>query len=235
MSGHGGYVPKSRLGRIVNNFEESAIALLLGLMVTLTFVNVVARYVFNSTVIWGLEATLVLFAWLVLFGVSYAVKIGAHLGVDALLNVVSSPVRRLLTLASALAFLIYTLLLLKGAWDFWAPFGNLPPTSGRWFPTGFEDMKPWDYRGYVPVETIPLPEFMRPFLEWLLLFEGDEPFEKLPIVIPYLIVPVGVALLLFRVIQATVRLMRGEINSMIASHEAESAVEELSARHSEKD
>lgn len=235
MSGRGSYVPKSRLGRIVNNFEESAIALLLGLMVTLTFVNVVARYVFNSTVIWGLEATLVLFAWLVLFGVSYAVKIGAHLGVDALLNVVSSPVRRLLTLASALAFLIYTLLLLKGAWDFWAPFGNLPPTSGRWFPTGFEDMKPWDYRGYVPVETIPLPEFMRPFLEWLLLFEGDEPFEKLPIVIPYLIVPVGVALLLFRVIQATVRLMRGEINSMIASHEAESAVEELSARHSEKD
>ncbi len=235
MSGHGGHVPKSRLGRIVNTFEESAIALLLGLMVTLTFVNVVARYVFNSTVIWGLEATLVLFAWLVLFGISYAVKIGAHLGVDALLNVVSSPIRRLLTLASALAFLIYTLLLLKGAWDFWAPFGNLPPTSGRWFPTGFEDMKPWDYRGYVPVETIPIPEFMRPFLEWLLLFEGDEPFEKLPIVIPYLIVPVGVALLLFRVIQATVRLMRGEINSMIASHEAESAVEELSARHSEKD
>ncbi len=232
MSGHGRYVPKSRLGRIVNSFEENAIALLLGLMVTLTFVNVVARYVFNSTVIWGLEATLVLFAWLVLFGVSYAVKIGAHLGVDALLNAVSSPVRRLLALASALAFLAYTLLLLKGAWDFWAPFANLPPTTGRWFPTGFEDMKPWDYRGYVPVETIPIPEFMRPFLEWLLLFEGDEPFEKLPIVIPYMIVPVGVALLLFRVIQATVRLMRGEINSMIASHEAEDAVEELSARSS---
>ncbi len=234
MSGYGGYVPKSRLGRIVNSFEENAIALLLGLMVTLTFVNVVARYVFNSTVIWGLEATLVLFAWLVLFGVSYAVKIGAHLGVDALLNAVSSPVRRLLVLASALAFLAYTLLLLKGAWDFWAPFANLPPTTGRWFPTGFEDMKPWDYRGYVPVETIPIPEFMRPFLEWLLLFEGDEPFEKLPIVIPYMIVPVGVALLLFRVIQATVRLIRGEINSMIASHEAENAVEELSARSSEE-
>jgi C4-dicarboxylate transporter DctQ subunit len=232
MSGRGSYVPKSRLGRIVNNFEESAIALLLGLMVTLTFVNVVARYVFNSTVIWGLEATLVLFAWLVLFGVSYAVKVGAHLGVDALLNVVSSPVRRLLALASALAFLIYTLLLLKGAWDFWAPFANLPPTTGRWFPTGFEDMKPWDYRGYVPVETIPLPELLRPFLEWLLLFEGDEPFEKLPIVIPYLIVPVGVLLLLFRVVQATVRLMRGEIDSMIASHEAEDAVEELSANRS---
>jgi C4-dicarboxylate transporter DctQ subunit len=28
----------------------------------------------------------------------------------------------------------------EGRWDYWAPFANLPPTTGRWFPTGFEEI-----------------------------------------------------------------------------------------------
>jgi len=35
------------------------------------------------------------------------------------------------------------------------------------------------------------------------------------------------ALLLFRFVQATVRLVRGDINSLIVSHEAEDAVEDV--------
>jgi C4-dicarboxylate transporter DctQ subunit len=48
-----------------------------------SFTQVVARYGFNSG--WGgaLEFTRILFAWLILFGMSYGIKIGAHLGVDA--------------------------------------------------------------------------------------------------------------------------------------------------------
>ena len=49
------------LGRVINEFEESAIALLLGLMTLVTFANVVLRYVFNASLIWGLEVTLILF------------------------------------------------------------------------------------------------------------------------------------------------------------------------------
>ena len=79
-------------------FEETAIALLLGLMVMITFVNVVLRYVFNSAIIWGLEVTLILFAWLVLFGVSYGVKVTAHLGVDALTNMLPKRARRVVAL-----------------------------------------------------------------------------------------------------------------------------------------
>ena len=79
--------PRSRLGHWINEFEETAIAILLGLMTLITFANVVLRYGFNTGLIWGLEATTFLFAWLVLFGVSYAVKVTAHLGVDALINV----------------------------------------------------------------------------------------------------------------------------------------------------
>ena len=63
-------------------------------MTIITFINVVLRYGFNTGLIWGLEATAFLFAWLVLFGMSYAVKITAHLGVDAVLNAVPPALRR---------------------------------------------------------------------------------------------------------------------------------------------
>ena len=52
----------------------------------MTFTNVVLRYGFNTGLIWGLEMVSFLFAWLVLFGISYAVKVTAHLGVDAIIN-----------------------------------------------------------------------------------------------------------------------------------------------------
>ncbi len=49
--------PKTQLGRVVDVLEESAIALMLGLMTLITFFNVIARYVFNSNILWQLEAT----------------------------------------------------------------------------------------------------------------------------------------------------------------------------------
>ena len=65
------YEPKGPVGRFVHRLEENAIAIILGLMTVLTFVNVILRYVFQSSLIWGLELTLALFAWLVLLAVSY--------------------------------------------------------------------------------------------------------------------------------------------------------------------
>ena len=88
------YVAKTAIGRVVNEIEETAIAVLLGLMTIITFINVVLRYGFNTGLIWGLEAVTFLFAWLVLFGVSYTVKVTAQLGVDAVINLVSPPKRK---------------------------------------------------------------------------------------------------------------------------------------------
>ena len=86
--------PSTKLGQIINEVEESIIAILLGLMTLITFVNVVLRYGFNTGIIWGLESVSFLFAWLVLFGVSYGFKVRAHLGVDALINVISKKKRK---------------------------------------------------------------------------------------------------------------------------------------------
>ena len=218
------YQAKTALGRVVNEFEETAIAVILGIMTLITFVNVVLRYGFNTGLIWGLEAVTFLFAWLVLFGVSYAVKVTAHLGVDAIINLVSPPARKVLALIASAVCIFYSVLVLKGAWDYWANFANLPQTTGRWLPTGFEEMTRTSYRGWYEVVDIPFPEWLR----WIepIMNEGEH-YEKLPRFIPYLILPVGMALLLFRFIQATILIARGDASGLIVSHEAEDAVADV--------
>ncbi|MFT5639042.1 MAG: C4-dicarboxylate transporter DctQ subunit [Paracoccaceae bacterium] len=214
---------KRTVASVVNSIEENLISIILGLMVLITFANVVARKGFNSNILWALETTVFLFAWLVLLGVSYAVKVGAHLGVDAITNMMNAKTRRLLALMSATACLIFTFLMLKGAWDYWAPFANLSPTSGRWFPTGFETVRG---RGWYEVNDIPMIAPLR-FLEPM--FNDGDAYEKIPRLIPYLIMPISMALLLFRFVEATVKLWRGEIDSLIVSHEAEKAVQDAAA------
>ncbi|MGB7262621.1 MAG: TRAP transporter small permease [Albidovulum sp.] len=221
------YEPRTPLGRAVHSFEETGIAVILGLMTMITFTNVVLRYVFNSSLIWGLEVTLALFAWLVLFGMSHAVKITAHLGVDAIINILPHRGRRIIALIAAACCLAYALLLMKGAWDYWAPFGGFQQTGGRWFPEGF--IKTRD-QGWYETEQIPMPEILR-FIEPM--FNQGEAYEKLPRLIPYAMLPIGCALLLFRFAQATWGLITGTRETLIVSHEAEDAIEDV--RHLNKE
>lgn len=213
------YEAETLLGRIVNEIEETAIAIILGFMTIITFINVVLRYGFNTGIIWGLEAVTFLFAWLVLFGVSYAVKVTAHLGVDAVINLFSSRTKRVLALIAAAVCLAYAALVMKGAWDYWAPFAGFDATSGRWFPTGFENSRD---QAWYEVVDMPMPEWLR----WIEpIFNQGEEYEKIPRFIPYAMLPFGMALLLFRFIQATIRIVKGDQTSLIVSHEAEDEVE----------
>lgn len=213
--------PTSRIDRI----EETTIALILGVMTVMTFANVVARYGFNSNIFYALELTVFLFAWLVLLGASYAVKKTLHLGVDAVVNTVSPTLRRWFGVIVIAVCLAYSLLLLKGAWDYWAPFANLPPTEGRWFPTGF--VENFRGRGWYETQDIPVPFF----LQWLEgVFNDGEPYEKLPKVVPYAVLPLSMALLVFRFAQVSLRVWRGEQDLLIVSHEAEDDVAEAAKK-----
>lgn len=209
----------------VDRLEESIIAIILGSMTLLTFANVVARYGFNSNIFYALELTVFLFAWLVLLGASYAVKKTLHLGVDALVNTAPLLLRRSLALFVVAVCLAYALLLLKGAWDYWAPFANLPPTEGRWFPTGFDTGARG--QGWYETQDIPVPFFLR----WLepVFNEGYE-YEKLPKLVPYLVMPLSMALLVLRFVQAGLKVWRGQLDMLIVSHEAEDDVAKAAAK-----
>jgi C4-dicarboxylate transporter DctQ subunit len=189
--------------RWTDKFEETLIATLLGLMTLVTFANVIARYIFNTNILWALEVTVFLFAWLVLVGASYCVRIGAHLGVDIVIHSVPPGPRRVLGLLSVAASLAFCGLLLVGAWQYWLPFVG--------------------ERAWYEVNDIWMPGFLQFLGDWI--NEGEK-WEKLPRFIPYFALPLGITLLTYRFLQAGWRIATGQQMSIIASHEAEEVLKE---------
>ncbi len=101
----------------LHRLEEGLLAFLLAGMTLVTFTQVVARYVFNTGATWALELTIFMFAWLVILGSAYGIRIHAHIGVDAFVKLFNNPVQRILGLVATLACLIYAGLMLYGSWD----------------------------------------------------------------------------------------------------------------------
>ena len=199
---------RSRFGRAIDAAEETLIAVTIAAMTLITFVNVVVRFGFNDNVLWALEMTSFLFAWLVLLGASYAVKKNAHLGVDALVNLFGPAGRRILGLIAGVLCIAYAALLLKGGWDYWWKFATKA--------------------SFLEVNDIPMPGFLHFLAD---LTNDGEAYEKIPRYIPYFILPFGMALLTLRFLQAGYRIATGEADRVIASHEAEELVEEASAKN----
>jgi C4-dicarboxylate transporter, DctQ subunit len=194
----------------IDNFEETLIAVFLGLMTLVTFANVVARYVFNDNLLWALETTVFLFAWLVLLGTCYGVKKSLHLGIDIVVARLSPRPRQIVGLFAIAACLAFSILLLVGSWEYWYPFVTK--------------------RAFLEVNDIPMPGFLQFLADWL--NEGEK-YEKIPRFIPYAVLPISMALLTWRFIQAGIRIMRGDIYTIIASHEAEEMLEESIASQNE--
>ncbi len=202
----------SRAGQFVDNLESNLIAGILALMTIVTFTQVVARYGFNSG--WGgaLEFTRVLFAWLILLGMSYGIKIGAHLGVDAAVNLLPKPLYRVAALTGAALTVLYALLLFDASW-----FGSLFGLETKGSTGGAYAYVAKFYRLPIGMEDLKWPIFIQ---EWF----GVK--ERVPRWIPYIVLPFGLLLLAFRAAQAFWLIFTGKKDSMIAAHEAEELVAE---------
>ena len=196
-----GYRGENSFGKYIDQIEETLIAIFLGLMTLITFSNVIARYIFNGNLLWALEVTLFLFAWLVLLGMSYCVKKQLHIGVDFVVNSLPERWRRGVALFAVSVCLAFSLLLLKGSWDYWFPF----VTS----------------RAFLETEDVPIPGFLQFLGGWL--NEGEH-YENLPRFIPYFALPLGAALLTFRYIELGWSIIAGKSDGLIHHHEAEDVV-----------
>ncbi|WP_288349965.1 TRAP transporter small permease [uncultured Thalassospira sp.] len=170
------------ISTVVNRLEEGIIALLLASMTSLTFVNVVMRYVFNSGLTWALEITEFLFAWLILFGMSYGVKVGSHIGVDALVRLFPDRVQRVIGLFVVATGILYSSWLIIGGWEL-VSFNHMLEMEA-------EDS---------------------PIMLWFV----------------YLIMPVGAALLAFRLAQVGWRIITGKQVGFNLADEAREAIDQL--------
>lgn len=129
----------------LERLEEWLIAFLLAAMTVITFSQVVARYVFNYSFVWALELTTTLFAWLIFLGMSYGVRVGAHIGVDAFVRLLGPKAARAVTAVAAALCLVYALIVLVGSSNY----------LGRMYDLGI-DMQDLPIPQWIPRVVLPL-------------------------------------------------------------------------------
>jgi C4-dicarboxylate transporter, DctQ subunit len=104
-----------RLLRGADRLEEAFMIVALAFMTLLTFVQVVLRYGFGTGYVWSLEATTYAFAWLVLVGMSYGVRTGAHIAVDLVTSRLSPRAARVVAAVALACGLTYCALMIYGS------------------------------------------------------------------------------------------------------------------------
>ena len=106
--------------RCLHRCEEAFIRLLLVSMTLLVFFETVLRFGFNTGLLWAQEVTLYLAAWFVLFGASYGIRVGAHIGVDAFIRRLPDTHQRRISAIAIVLCLVYCGLFLYGGWIYLA-------------------------------------------------------------------------------------------------------------------
>ncbi len=92
---------------LIVNISKAIAAFGIAAGVALAFVNVVARYAFESSLSWAGELTIYLFLWSTFFGATYCFKKDAHIAVDVFLVKAPPKVQKFLTLITLIISAIY--------------------------------------------------------------------------------------------------------------------------------
>jgi len=194
--------------KFVERAEENLLVFIITSIMLVSFGQVVARYGFNTGWAAALEYNTIAFSWLILLGMGYGIKVGLHLGVDIVLNAVPKSVSKILSLFGAFAAMIYGLLLLDSTWLAMMGVDVNGGAIEYWLKM---------YKVGIGSEELRYPMFMQ---EWW----GIQPRVHRWLVL--IVLPISLALLSFRSLQAFIDIWRGKRDTLISGHEAKELVEE---------
>jgi C4-dicarboxylate transporter DctQ subunit len=188
--------------------EESLLVLVITAIMLVAFGQVIARYGFNTGWSAALEFNTVAFSWLILLGMSYGIKTNLHLGVDIVIKAVPTPYAKALSLIGAVCCILYGLILLDSTW---------PTLLGVDARGGAIEYWAKMYKIGIGAEELRYPAFVQEIF-------GLQPRVHRWLVL--LVLPVSLALLVYRSIQAFADIVRGRREFVISAHEAQDLVEE---------
>lgn len=195
------------VAKLTRNLEEGVLSFLLVAMTLLVFVEVVLRFGFNTGIHWVQEVTLHTSAWFVLFGISYGVKVGAHIGVDAVVRLLTPEVKRIVSIVAVLLCLLYCGLIMYGGWIYLAKIYNIG----------------------LAMEDTPTPGILQAIIPEHMMwdvFKIDEEDPLLPMWLAHGPLLIGFILLTIRFLDVLKKLITGEWMEMHMADEAKEALEE---------
>ncbi|ETX10052.1 C4-dicarboxylate ABC transporter [Marinomonas ushuaiensis DSM 15871] len=194
--------------KVMERAEENLLIIVISSIMAVSFGQVVARYGFNTGWDAALEFNTVAFSWLILLGMSYGIKTGLHLGVDIVLNAVPKRISKALSLIGATSAMLYGLILLDSTWLAMLGVDVRGGAIEYWLKM---------FKIGLGSEELRYPVFfqemfdLRPRLHrWIVL----------------VILPISLALLSYRSLQAFIDIARGKRDMLISGHEAQELVEE---------
>jgi C4-dicarboxylate transporter, DctQ subunit len=192
----------------MERFEENLMITIIASIMAVSFGQVIARYGFNTGWNAALEFNIVAFSWLVLLGMSYGIKTGIHLGVDIVLNAVPKHISKGLSLFGAFAACMYGLILLDSTW---LALLGVDVNGGA--------IEYWSkmFKIGIGSEELRYPVFIQE------MFDLRPRFHRWIVLI---VLPISLALLSYRSIQAFFDILSGKRDMLISGHEAQDLVEE---------
>jgi TRAP-type C4-dicarboxylate transport system permease small subunit len=108
------------MGNVLNKLfrgVEILMAIFLGIMIILVFLNVVMRYILSSGFAWSEEIARLCFIYLVYLGVVGAFRDNRHLGVDTLLDKFPETPKKVVYFVIQGIIIWMAAVLAKGSWD----------------------------------------------------------------------------------------------------------------------
>jgi C4-dicarboxylate transporter, DctQ subunit len=97
------------VNQIIEGFENLVVSLGLAIATLTAFVEVIARYVFNTSTGSGGELTNYSIIWAAMVGAAVAARSGVHIGVDVVVKQMSPPLAKAIVLLGLLVSAVFTL------------------------------------------------------------------------------------------------------------------------------
>ncbi|MGL5390273.1 MAG: TRAP transporter small permease [Shewanella sp.] len=193
------------ISRLFGYFEQGMLNLLITLMTLLVFTEVIARFFFDTGFLWIQELTLTLCGWFVLFGMSYGVKVGAHIGVDAFIKNLPPKAKKITALATTLMCIVYCGLFLKGSWSYLSQM----------------------YQVGVPMEDIHFPAWLLSNMDadwaWNNL-KIDVEDGAVPVWLSQSILLIGFSMLTWRFVELFIAIVRNQVQGLQFADEAKESM-----------
>ena len=95
------------IGKTIGFINQSIAAIGITAGVSIAFTNVVARYVFDASLVWATEMTIFVFLWSIFFGAAYCFKKDAHIAVTIVLDIVPSRIAKAMLIISHLITFVF--------------------------------------------------------------------------------------------------------------------------------
>lgn len=199
---------EKRFPKVMERAEENLLIIIISSIMAVSFGQVIARYGFNTGWDAALEFNMVAFSWLILLGMSYGIKTNLHLGVDIVLNAVPKRIAKTLSLIGAAAAMLYGLILLDSTWLAMLGVDVSGGAIEYWLKM---------FKIGIGSEELRYPEFVQEMF-------GLRPRVHRWIVL--VVLPISLALLSYRSLQAFVDIARDKRGMLISGHEAQDLVKE---------